>query len=63
LLVFILIGGVTTHIVNHDSRRDSISAPIHLVLAFVVGLAYWLADWREPFARSDRAPAGVRSTS
>ena len=51
LMVFILIGAVTTHFVNHDSIGDSISAPIHLTFAFIVALATWPADWRQLFAR------------
>jgi hypothetical protein len=55
LFGFILIGGVTTHIVNHDSIGDSVSAPIHLVLTMIIALAHWPADWRDPFARSGKA--------
>jgi uncharacterized membrane protein YphA (DoxX/SURF4 family) len=50
IIVFVLTGAVTTHIVNHDPFRDSISASIHLVLAAVIALAYWPADWREPLS-------------
>jgi uncharacterized membrane protein YphA (DoxX/SURF4 family) len=48
MLVAILTGAVTTHIVNHDSLADSIAAPIELVLAGIAALTHWPADWREP---------------
>jgi len=48
ILVFILIGAVTTHVINHDSVGDSISAPIHLLLSAIIALANWPASWREP---------------
>ena len=48
MLVAILTGAVTTHIVNHDSLADSIAAPIELVLAVIAALTHWPADWREP---------------
>jgi uncharacterized membrane protein YphA (DoxX/SURF4 family) len=50
VLVLLLTGAVTTHIVNHDTLADSISAPVHLVLAAIIALAYWPADWRAPLA-------------
>ena len=48
MLVAILTGAVTTHIVDHDSLADSIAAPIELVLAVIAALTHWPADWREP---------------
>jgi uncharacterized membrane protein YphA (DoxX/SURF4 family) len=63
LLMFILTGAVATHIINHDSLADSVSAPVHLVLAGVVALACWPADWREPLALSRRGPGSERSAS
>src|SRR5262245_1981231 len=50
LLMVILIGAVPTHVINRDSLSDSIAAPVHLVLAVIVALACWPADWREPLA-------------
>lgn len=50
MLIAILTGAVTTHIVNHDTLADSIAAPIELVLAGIAALTYWPADWREPLA-------------
>ena len=44
----ILVGGIVTHIINHDALAESISAPIHLVLSGIVALAFWPADWRQP---------------
>jgi uncharacterized membrane protein YphA (DoxX/SURF4 family) len=50
LYVFLLIGAVTTHIVNHDRFiPDSISSVIHLSLAFIVALATWPPSWKELF--------------
>ncbi len=63
LLMFILTGAVATHIINHDSLADSVSAPVHLVLACVVALACWPADWREPLALGRRGPGSERSAS
>src|SRR6266851_568378 len=63
LLMFILTGAVATHIINHDSLADSVSAPVHLVLAGVVALACWPADWREPLALGRRGPGSERSAS
>ncbi len=51
LLVFVLTGAVTTHIVNHNSLGDGVAAPIHLVLAAVMARANGPADWRAPFGR------------
>jgi uncharacterized membrane protein YphA (DoxX/SURF4 family) len=49
-LLFILTGAIATHIINHDSLTDSIAAPVVLVLAAIVALTHWPADWREPLA-------------
>jgi uncharacterized membrane protein YphA (DoxX/SURF4 family) len=65
VLVLLLTGAVTTHIVNHDTLADSVSAPVHLVLAAIVALATWPADWLEPLplggvvGASDRGPRQV----
>jgi uncharacterized membrane protein YphA (DoxX/SURF4 family) len=59
-LVFVLTGAVTTHIVNHDSLRDSVSAPLHLIIAATLALANWPADWRDllpRLVRASRSPA------
>lgn len=50
MLVAILTGAVTTHIVDHNTLADSIAAPIELVLAGIAALTHWPADWREPLA-------------
>lgn len=63
VLVFILTGAVTTHIINHHSFTESVSAPVHLVLAGLVALACWPVDWREPLALGRREPGSVRSAS
>jgi uncharacterized membrane protein YphA (DoxX/SURF4 family) len=44
----ILVGGIVTHIINHDPLAESISAYIHLMLSGIIALACWPADWREP---------------
>ena len=48
ILVAILTGAVTTHIVDHDMLADNFSSPIMLVLAVIAALTHWPADWREP---------------
>ena len=63
LLVLILTGAVTTHLTNHDSLADSWSAPVHLVLAGIVALAYWPTDWREPLAFGRRGEASTPGVS
>jgi uncharacterized membrane protein YphA (DoxX/SURF4 family) len=57
VLVVTLIGAVVTHVINHDTLADSISAPVHLVLAAGIALACWPADWREPLALGGRRGA------
>jgi hypothetical protein len=54
-LVFVLVGAVTTHIVNHDPFGESVAAPVHLVVTAVFALANWPSDWR------DLLPAGLSS--
>ena len=49
MLIAILTGAVTTHIVDHSTLADSIAALIELVLAGIAALTQWPADWREPF--------------
>jgi len=63
VLAFILTGAVATHIINHDTLADSISAPVHLILAGIVALATWPADWREPLALGGRKPESLPSAS
>ncbi len=46
ILVVILTGAVVTHIANLDPLSESVSAPIHLVLAAVVAWASRPADWK-----------------
>ena len=48
ILVAILTGAVTTHIVDHDMLADNFSSPIMLVLVVIAALTHWPADWREP---------------
>jgi len=48
ILVAILTGAVTTHIVDHDMLADNFSSPIMLALAVIAALTHWPADWREP---------------
>jgi len=49
-LVLVLDGAVTTHIVNHDPLGEAMAAPIHLIVAFVIVLANWPADWKDLLA-------------
>ncbi|WP_207782445.1 DoxX family protein [Phytoactinopolyspora limicola] len=55
-LVFVLIGAVTTHIVNHDPAVESWAAPVHLVILGILALANWPADWRH-LLRAPTPPA------
>ncbi len=50
MLVALMTGAVTTHIVDHNTLADSIAAPIELALAGIAALTHWPADWREPLA-------------
>jgi hypothetical protein len=66
-LVLLLDGAVTTHVVNHDPLSESLAAPIHLVIAIVIALANWPADWRHllrparPAPEASTTPAPVRA--
>ncbi|SEG24638.1 DoxX-like family protein [Nonomuraea solani] len=66
MLAFVLTGAVTTHIINHDVLSESWAAPTHLVIACVIALANWPADWRDllraatPRAATDGVPRPVR---
>src|SRR5260370_23807624 len=61
LLMFILTGAVATHIINHDSLADSVSAPVHLVLACGVALGWWPAGSKETPALGRTRPGSPRS--
>jgi uncharacterized membrane protein YphA (DoxX/SURF4 family) len=63
LLVFLMTGAVTTHIVNHDMVADNFSAPVMLVLVSIVALANWPADWREPLVLRRKGEARVSDVS
>jgi len=62
ILVAILTGAVTTHIVDHNTLADSIAAPIELVLAGIAALTHWPADWREPLAFGSREASSDSAT-
>jgi hypothetical protein len=61
-LVLVLDGAVTTHIVNHDPLTQSLAAPSHLLIAAVIALANWPADWRH-LLRPAAVPDGPAGTS
>ena len=63
MLVLLMTGAVTTHIVNHNTLIDSWAAPVMLVLDSIVALANWPADWREPLALGRRGEARVSGVS
>ncbi|GLZ80363.1 hypothetical protein Afil01_51700 [Actinorhabdospora filicis] len=46
-LVLLLVGAVTTHIVNHDPVSESTAAPLHLVITAVFALVNWPAHWTD----------------
>jgi len=54
MLVLVLTGAVTTHIVNHDPAVESWAAPTHLVIMGILALANWPADWRDVLRTSPR---------
>jgi uncharacterized membrane protein YphA (DoxX/SURF4 family) len=62
LMVFILIGAITTHIINRDTLADSIAAPIHLVLVGIVALATWPADWKDLLRLGRRDQEALRAS-
>jgi DoxX-like family len=59
MLVAIMTGAVTTHIVDHDTLANSIAAPIELILSGIAALTQWPADWRDPLAFGSKKPGGV----
>ena len=63
ILVLLMTGAVTTHIVDHDMLADNFSSPVMLVLVSIVALANWPADWREPLALGRRGEARVPVSS
>lgn len=61
ILVALMTGAVTTHIVDHSTLSDSIAAPIELVLASIAALTQWPADWRDPLTFGRRKPRSMLS--
>ncbi|MEU4576278.1 DoxX family protein [Nonomuraea sp. NPDC023979] len=64
VLMFVLTGAVTTHLVNHDPAVESWAAPTHLVIMGVIALVNWPAHWRAPapqVAGPARREAGDRT--
>ena len=53
MLMFVLTGAATTHIVNHDPLVESWAAPLLLVVNGIIALVNWPSDWRDLL----RAPA------
>ena len=62
ILVAILTGATTTHIIDHDMLADHFTAPIELVLAGIAALTHWPADWREPLVFGLRMPSPDSAT-
>jgi hypothetical protein len=62
ILVAILTGATTTHIVDHDMLADNFTAPIELVLAGIAALTHWPADWREPLRFGSRKASSDSAT-
>lgn len=56
IVIIILVGAMVTHQINHDKLSDSISAPTHLLLAVVIALSVWPADWRDPLTYTTLQP-------
>ncbi|MFI7665057.1 DoxX family protein [Nocardia sp. NPDC049526] len=62
MLVLVLTGAVTTHLIDDAPFWQGTSAPIHLVIMIVVALANWPADWRDvvpPWGSSASAARGA----
>ncbi|MFE3446692.1 DoxX family protein [Nocardia sp. NPDC059180] len=55
MLVLLLTGAVTTHIIDEAPVGEEVSAPLHLVAMMIIALVNWPADWRELLP--GRAPA------
>lgn len=47
LLIVITAGGLVTHLVSQDPISESVSAPLHLVLATILAIATRPTDWNE----------------
>ncbi|MFQ6329218.1 DoxX family protein [Nocardia sp. CWNU-33] len=47
MLVLVLTGAVTTHLIDDGAIYEEVSAPLHLVIMLVVALVNWPADWRD----------------
>jgi uncharacterized membrane protein YphA (DoxX/SURF4 family) len=62
ILVAILTGATTTHIVDHDMLADNFTAPIELVLAGIAALTHWPADWRDPLRFGPRKASSDSAT-
>ena len=56
LLTVITAGALATHLTNNDPIGESISAPVHLVLAVILAIATRPTDWKE-FGTPPRATA------
>ena len=46
-LVFLLTAAVTAHLIDDAPLYEEVSAPLHLVITFMVALANWPADWKD----------------
>lgn len=47
LLMLITAGGSVTHLMSQDPLVESVSAPLHLVLATILAIATRPADWKD----------------
>ncbi|WP_205856415.1 DoxX family protein [Phytoactinopolyspora endophytica] len=48
VLSVILVGAITTHIVNQSVTSEATAAPVNLVLVSLVAWEFRPTDWREP---------------
>jgi hypothetical protein len=60
MLVLVLTGAVTTHLIDDAPFWQGTSAPIHLVIMMIVALANWPADWRDVVPPWGRIAPAVR---
>jgi uncharacterized membrane protein YphA (DoxX/SURF4 family) len=63
VLVLVMVGAVTTHIVNGFQASDNVAATSMLVIVAVIALANWPSDWRDLLrpGQADRL-AGAHAT-
>ncbi|MEV4234392.1 DoxX family protein [Nocardia sp. NPDC050408] len=62
ILVLVLTGAVTTHLIDDAPIWQGTSAPIHLVIMMAVALVNWPADWRDVVPPWGRTASSARAS-